>query len=61
MSLEWVAKLIEPDGSALARLHRQYRMKEAAQSLLGDRLYTMLWAMVNRREPGTDGEGEGAE
>lgn len=61
MSLEWVAKLIEPDGSALARLHRQYRMKEAAQRLLGDRLYTMLWAMVNRREPGTDGEGEGAE
>ena len=61
MQLEWIAKLFAPDGSALSRLHRQYRMKETAQRLLGDRLYMGLWAMVNRREPGTDGEGEGAE
>ena len=43
------------------RLERQYRMKEAAKKLLGDRLYARLWAMVNRREPGSDGGGEGAE
>jgi hypothetical protein len=61
VQLEWIAKLFEPDGSALSRLHRQYRMKEAAKKLLGDRLYTGLWAMVNRREPETDGGGEGAE
>jgi hypothetical protein len=36
-------------------------MKEAAKKLLGDRLYTGLWAMVNRREPETDGGGEGSE
>jgi len=57
---EWIAKLFEPGGSALSRLHRQYRMKETAKKLLGDRLYTGLWALVNRSEPGTDG-GEGAE
>ena len=61
VQLEWIAKLFEPDGSALSRLHRQYRMKEAAKKLLGDRLYMGLWAMVNRREPATDGGGEGTE
>lgn len=58
---EWIAKLFEPDGSALSRLGRQYRMKEAAQRMLGDRLYARLWALMNRREPGTDGGEEGAE
>lgn len=61
MQLEWIARLFEADGSALSRLHRQYRMKEAAKKLLGDRLYTGLWAMVNRREPEADGGWEGAE
>jgi len=61
VQLEWIAKLFKPDGNALSRLHRQYRMKEAAKKLLGDRLYVGLWAMVNRREPETDGGGEGAE
>jgi len=61
VQLEWIAKLFEPDGSALSRLHRQYRMKEAAKKLLGDRMYAELWAMINRREPETGGGGEGAE
>ncbi len=61
VQLEWIAKLFEPDGSALSRLHRQYRMKEGAKKLLGDRLYMGLWAMVNRRESESDGGGEGAE
>jgi len=61
MQPEWIAKLFEPDGRVLSELGRQYRMKEAAKKLLGDRLYARLWAMVNRREPGTDGGGEGAE
>ena len=61
MQPEWIARLFEPDGRALHRLGRQYRMKEAAKKLLGDRLYARLWAMVNRREPGSDGGGEGAE
>jgi len=58
---EWIAKLFEPGGSALSRLHRQYRMKETAKRLLGDRMYARLWALVNRSEPGTDGGREGAE
>jgi peptidoglycan/xylan/chitin deacetylase (PgdA/CDA1 family) len=57
---EWIAKLFDPDGSVLCRLGRRYRMKETAQRLLGDRLYAKLWVIVNRHEPGTDGE-EGAE
>ena len=61
MQPEWIARLFEPDGRVLSGLGRRYRMKEAAQKLLGDRLYARLWAMVNRREPGTDGGGEGAE
>jgi hypothetical protein len=61
MQPEWIATLFEPDGRVLSELGRQYRMKEAAKKLLGDRLYARLWAMVNRRGPGTDGGGEGAE
>ena len=61
MQPEWIAKLFDPDGRVLSELGRRYRMKEAAKKLLGDRLYARLWAMVNRREPGTDGGGEGAE
>jgi hypothetical protein len=61
MQPEWIATLFEPDGRVLSELGRQYRMKDAAKKLLGDRLYARLWAMVNRREPGTDGGGEGAE
>jgi len=53
---EWIAKLFEPDGSALSKLSRRYRMKQTAQTVLGDRLYTKLWAMVNRHEPEIDGE-----
>jgi len=61
MQPEWIAKLFNPDGRVLAKLGRQYRMKEAAKKLLGDRLYAGIWALVNRKEPGTDGGGGGAE
>jgi hypothetical protein len=61
MQPEWIAALFEPDGRTLARLGRQYRIKETAKKLLGDRLYAGIWALVNRKEPGTDGGGEGTE
>jgi hypothetical protein len=61
MQPEWIAKLFQPDGRILRRLGRRYRMKEAAKALMGDRLYAGLWALVSRKEPGTDGGGEGAE
>jgi len=54
MQPEWIAKLFEPDSIVLAGLERQYRMKTAAKTVLGDRLYAKLWGLVNRKEP--DGE-----
>ena len=61
MQPEWVAKLFDPESRALSKLERNYRMKEAAKRLLGDRLYARLWALVNRREPGSDDGMEGTE
>ena len=54
MSLEWIAKLFQPGGNLLAGLERQYQMKAAAKSLLGDRLYEKVWAILNRKETDTD-------
>jgi hypothetical protein len=61
MQPEWVATLFEPESRVLSKLERNYRMKAAAKRLLGDRLYARLWALVNRREPESDGGGEGTE
>ena len=52
--LSAVAKLFQPDGSLLSSLGRQHRVKENVKSLLGDRLYAKLWALVNRQEPEAD-------
>ena len=54
MSLEWIAKLFHPDSNLLSSLERQYQMKAAAKSLLGDRLYEKVWALLNRKESETD-------
>lgn len=54
MSLEWIAKLFQPGSNLLSSLERQYQMKAAAKSLLGDRLYEKVWAILNRKETGTD-------
>jgi peptidoglycan/xylan/chitin deacetylase (PgdA/CDA1 family) len=56
MSLEWIAELFQPDSKVLAGLERQYRKKEIAKSLLGDRLYAKLWAVLNRKESDSDAE-----
>jgi peptidoglycan/xylan/chitin deacetylase (PgdA/CDA1 family) len=62
MSLEWVAKLFHPGSNLLSRLERQYQMKAAAKSLLGDRLYEKVWALLNRKETDTDvGEAAASE
>jgi peptidoglycan/xylan/chitin deacetylase (PgdA/CDA1 family) len=60
MSLEWISNLFQPGSKTLHSLERQYRMKAAAKSLLGDRLYQKLWAIFNRQEPETDPEGAAA-
>lgn len=57
MSLEWISNLFQPGSKTLYGLKRQYQMKAAAKSLLGDRLYQQLWAIFNRQEPETDPEG----
>ncbi len=54
MSLEWIAKLLQPGSNLLSGLERQYQMKAAAKSLLGDRLYEKVWALLNRKETDTD-------
>jgi Polysaccharide deacetylase len=56
MSQEWIAKLFQPGSSVLSDLERQYRLKATTKSLLGDRLYEKLWAILNRKESDTDTE-----
>ena len=51
MPLEWISKLFQPGSNVLSGLERQYQMKAAAKSVLGDRLYEKLWAVLNRKEP----------
>jgi hypothetical protein len=54
MQPDSLARLLEPGSQALAHLTRVHRLKTAAQSLLGDRLYARLWALANRQEPAGD-------
>ena len=54
MSLEWITKLLQPGSNLLSGLERQYQMKAAAKSLLGDSLYEKIWALLNRKESDTD-------
>ena len=54
MQPDSIAYLLEPGSQALTRLARAHRLKTAAQSLLGDRLYARLWALANRQEPDED-------
>ncbi len=60
MSLDWIERLFQPGSKVLTRLERQYRIKAAAKSLLGDRLYEKLWAILNRQEPETNPEDAAA-
>jgi hypothetical protein len=59
MTLEWIAKLFQPESGVLSSLQRQHQIKSTVKTLLGDRLYAKLWALLNRQEPDTDA-GEAA-
>ena len=48
MPLPWIATLFTPQ-TPLPRLERTYRLKQAAQTLLGDHLYARLWSLWNHR------------
>jgi peptidoglycan/xylan/chitin deacetylase (PgdA/CDA1 family) len=54
MGLEWIADLFESDKSALPRLGRVYQVKALAQTLMGDRIYEKLWALLNHKEATAD-------
>ncbi len=54
MKLDWIANLFEPGSRTLAGLGRQYKVKQAAKAILGDRLYEKSWAILNRKEPDTE-------
>ena len=56
ISLEWIRNVLQPGSRELSNLERQYRIKAFAKTVLGDRLYEKLWALLNRKEP-EGGEG----
>lgn len=53
-SAEWLELLLASPTGPIQRMERQYRLKAAAQRLLGDRLYGRLWALLNRAEHGPE-------
>lgn len=61
MKTEWIAQILQPESRTLTSLGRQYKTKEAAKALLGDRLYEKAWALLNRKEPDTDDVEAAAE
>jgi peptidoglycan/xylan/chitin deacetylase (PgdA/CDA1 family) len=61
MQPEWIEKLFDPNSPVLANLGKQYRRKDVVKNLLGDKLYAKLWAVMNRKEPDTDGGGDAPE
>jgi peptidoglycan/xylan/chitin deacetylase (PgdA/CDA1 family) len=53
-TLKWLASVFEPNNHVLSNLERLYQLKSAAKTLLGDRLYQNLWAILNRKELQTE-------
>jgi peptidoglycan/xylan/chitin deacetylase (PgdA/CDA1 family) len=56
-----VKELLRLESGVLARLERKERAKSLAKTMLGDRLYTRLWAMMNRQEAEAEITGLGVE
>jgi hypothetical protein len=42
----------------LAKMARHYRIKAVAKTVVGDRLYEKLWALLNRKEPDDGDAGD---
>lgn len=49
-SAAWMRELLRPESGVLRGLGRQYRVKAAAQQVLGDTLYGKMWARLNRQD-----------
>lgn len=60
MSRDWIASVFHKDGKTLSSLARKYRWKTAAQSMMGDRVYQKLWALLNRQGSNREEDGEAA-
>jgi Polysaccharide deacetylase len=58
VTLPWLTSVLQPESTLLAKLERQDRIKTIVKSLLGDRLYARIWALLNRQEPETDLDSE---
>jgi hypothetical protein len=56
----WITEVLRPGSRTLARLGRQYKVKEAGKALLGDRLYERLWGLLNRKESDSEAEDTAA-
>lgn len=52
----WITDVLRPGSRTLAGLTRQYKVKEAGKTLLGDRLYERLWGLLNRKEADSEAE-----
>jgi Polysaccharide deacetylase len=61
VSLEWIRNVLQPGSGELSNLERQYRIKALAKTVVGDRLYEKLWALLNRKEPEGGDAGDYAE
>jgi hypothetical protein len=58
ISLEWIRNVLQPFSRELSNLERQYRIKAVAKTVVGDRLYEKLWALLNRKEPDDGDAGD---
>ncbi len=53
-TVETLSQLLDSRSGLLNRIERQDKWKSALKKTLGDRLYTRLWATLNRQEPETE-------
>lgn len=60
-SPQWIQNVLQPGSRALSNLERQYRIRAVARSVVGDRLYEKLWALLNRKEPDGSDDGDHEE
>lgn len=51
VTASWLEALLRPGSNLIGRMERKHRVKEAAQRVLGDRLYEKLWAILNHARP----------
>lgn len=56
-----LAQILSPNSGALAAIQRSHRIKSLAKSLLGDKVYASVWALLNKKEAQTEDFGAPAE